>query len=444
MSSSRLSIISEAKKFATDIFRNKVNESITYHNIVHTEDVVAACEKMADYYQLNEEDKAVLFTSGWLHDIGFLRGRSEGHEEEGAKIAVQFLSSQNESPDFIEKVRLAILATKMPQSPSTLVEEILCDADLFHLGTDDFKQKNKLLRKELANTLGEEFSKKQWKKKNAKFLESHHYFTSYAKEKLQPIQNENLQRLKESKDDDGKEEKEIAKEKITENIAEPKVIKTDATSEAEKKSKKEELAEKKEELAEKRRKDQQTDRGISTVFRIMASNHANLSHMADNKAHIMISVNSIILSVVISLLIRHLDEHQNLVVPTIVLVGFCVTATIFAVLATRPNVSKGTFTREDIFHKKTNLLFFGNFHSMQLDDYDWAMKEMMADKDYLYGSIIKDIYYLGVVLAKKYKYLRVSYNIFMIGLVIAMFAFGFVLAYDSLHATASAPMPVIK
>jgi len=416
MNSSRLSIISEAKKFATDIFRNKVSETITYHNIAHTEDVVAACEKMADYYQLNDEDKAVLLTSGWLHDIGFLRGRSEGHEEEGAKIAVQFLSSQNEPPDFTEKVRLAILATKMPQSPSNLIEEILCDADLFHLGTDDFKQKNKLLRKELANTLGEEFSKKQWKKKNAKFLESHHYFTSYAKEKLQPIQNENLQRLKESKDDDGKEEKEIAKEKITENIAEPKDIKTDAASEAEKKSKKEELA-------EKRRKEQQTDRGISTVFRIMASNHANLSHMADNKAHIMISVNSIILSVVISLLIRHLDEHQNLVVPTIVLVGFCVTATIFAVLATRPNVSKGTFTREDIFHKKTNLLFFGNFHSMNLEDYDWAMKEMLADKDYLYASIAKDNYFLGVVLARKYRFLRYAYNIFMYGLIVAIIAF---------------------
>ena len=84
-----------------------------------------------------------------------------------------------------------------------------------------------------------------------------------------------------------------------------------------------------------------------------------------------------------------------------------------------------------ILHKKTNLLFFGNFHSMQIDDYDWAMKEMMADKDYLYRSIIKDIYYLGVVLAKKYKYLRVSYNIFMFGLVVAMFAFGIMLAYDS-------------
>ncbi len=436
MIQSRLIIVSEAKKYATDVFRNKVSESITYHNLVHTEDVVAASEKMADYYQLPDEDKAVLLTAAWFHDTGYKNGKALGHEEESAKIAAQFLKEQNETPDFIEKVRSIILATRMPQTPTNLLEEIICDADLFHLGTDDFKQKNKLLRKELVNLGGEELSKKQWKKKNTHFLESHQYFTSYGREKLQPIQDENLERLKDSKEKEGKEK---------ENIKETPVNKPDESKEEKNNhAPAGERREKKDELIEKRRKEQQTDRGISTVFRIMASNHANLSHMADNKAHIMISVNSIILSVVISLLIRHLDEHQNLVIPTIVLVTFCVTATIFAVLATRPNVSQGTFTREDIHHKKTNLLFFGNFHSMNLEDYDWAMKEMMGDKDYLYGSMIKDIYYLGVVLAKKYKYLRVSYNIFMFGLIISMLAFGIGLAYDAFFAPPPLPMPVIR
>ena len=61
---------------------------------------------------------------------------------------------------------------------------------------------------------------------------------------------------------------------------------------------------------------------------------------------------------------------------------------------------------------------------MDLFDYDWAMREMMADKDYLYGNMIKDIYYLGIVLARKYKLLRISYNIFMFGLITAILAFG--------------------
>jgi hypothetical protein len=86
-------------------------------------------------------------------------------------------------------------------------------------------------------------------------------------------------------------------------------------------------------------------------------------------------------------------------------------------------VTHGTFTQEDIRNKKTNLLFFGNFYRMGLQDYDWAMQEMLNDKNYLYGSIVKDNYFLGVVLAKKYRLLRIAYNIFMYGLIIVMISF---------------------
>jgi hypothetical protein len=96
---------------------------------------------------------------------------------------------------------------------------------------------------------------------------------------------------------------------------------------------------------------------------------------------------------------------------------------VFSILATRPTVTSGKFTKEDIADKKTNLLFFGNFHKMGYADYDWGMTELLADKNYLYSSMIKDTYFLGVVLAKKYKYLRIAYNIFMFGLIAAMIAF---------------------
>ena len=101
----------------------------------------------------------------------------------------------------------------------------------------------------------------------------------------------------------------------------------------------------------------------------------------------------------------------------------CLTTIVFAVLATRPNDTKGRFTHEDILNKETNLLFFGNFHKMKFDDYQWGMKEMLQDADYLYGSMIKDIYFLGAVLGKKYRLLRVSYTIFMFGFVLALLGF---------------------
>jgi hypothetical protein len=102
---------------------------------------------------------------------------------------------------------------------------------------------------------------------------------------------------------------------------------------------------------------------------------------------------------------------------------------IFAILSTRPKVTTGVFTRQDIEDEKVNLLFFGNFYKMPLEEYEWAVNEMMKDKAYLYNSMIKDLYYLGVVLEKKYRLLRITYNIFMIGIIISVIAF--VIAFNS-------------
>jgi hypothetical protein len=181
----------------------------------------------------------------------------------------------------------------------------------------------------------------------------------------------------------------------------------------------------------KEKESKKPTRGVETMFRITSENHMTLSGMADAKANIMISINSIILSILVGILIRKFEEYPNLVIPTLIIVVVCLCAIVFAILATRPNVSSGKFTRSDIMQKRTNLLFFGNFHRMQLDDYMWGMKEMLKDGDYLYGSLIKDIYFLGVVLGKKYRMLRISYTIFMFGFVIAILSFLLAIAFPN-------------
>ena len=160
----------------------------------------------------------------------------------------------------------------------------------------------------------------------------------------------------------------------------------------------------------------------------MAQSHIGLSQMADTKANILISVNAIILSIIISSLFEKLQTDPYLQIPVGIIVIVCILSVVFGILATRPNVSHGTFTRNDIATKKTNLLFFGNFHNMSLDDYNWGMTEMLGDKNYMNTSMIKDNYFLGVVLAKKYRYLRIAYNIFMYGLIAAIIAFAIAFA----------------
>ena len=110
-------------------------------------------------------------------------------------------------------------------------------------------------------------------------------------------------------------------------------------------------------------------------------------------------------------------------IPTYVMLIVNLASIVTAILSTRPNVTSGKFTREDIEQNKTNLLFFGNFHQMQRSDYQWGMNRLMEDGRYLYSSLIDDIFFLGVVLSRKYKWLRISYNIFMYGLALAVFTF---------------------
>ena len=133
------------------------------------------------------------------------------------------------------------------------------------------------------------------------------------------------------------------------------------------------------------------------------------------------------MSIVISSLIPSFNSHPELIWPTFLLLAVCLSALVFAILSTRPKITKGEFTREDIAKRQTNLLFFGNFYNMNLEDFDWGMKEMIQDRDFLYSSMTRDIYFLGKVLAQKYRFLRICYSIFMFGLILVVIAFGLVL-----------------
>lgn len=164
-------------------------------------------------------------------------------------------------------------------------------------------------------------------------------------------------------------------------------------------------------------------RGVETMFKITAGNHQRLSAMADNKAHIMISVNSIILSIVLSVLLKRIEAFPNFLIPVILLLTVNVTTLIFSVLATRPGIAFGVFTKKQVKHKEVNLLFFGNFHHIHLADYTNGMIGMMNDAEFLYKTLIKDMHSQGLVLSKKYHLLRIAYSVFMYGIVISVVAF---------------------
>ena len=124
-----------------------------------------------------------------------------------------------------------------------------------------------------------------------------------------------------------------------------------------------------------------------------------------------------------SVLAKKIAENSYLIIPTALLMIICLTTIVFAILTTKPKITHGIFTREQVTNKEANLLFFGNFHNMSIGDYEAGIREIMYDKDYLYKSMTRDIFFLGKVLAVKYKLLRMGYNTFMYGLIASVLAF---------------------
>jgi predicted metal-dependent HD superfamily phosphohydrolase len=392
--------LAAARHHVTEIFNGNQDLRFVFHNIEHTEDVAEACSLMSDYYKLEDEDRFVLMMAAWFHDTGYTAGQAEGHEEVSIQMLNEFALIHPIDEVLLQRITSAIQATKMPQTPLSQVEKILCDADLMHLSTPDFKAKNQLLRQERENLIGTGIQKKEWQKNNVEFLSGHKYFTEYGQQFLESRKQENLGQIPSKK-----KKKEAKKE---DNIKDAFPYSTEST------------------FKDSNSKDaKNAERGVQTMFRTTSRNHLELSSMADSKSHILISVSSIIITITLSFLVSRLSFYPQYIIPTLILVVICLASVTFAILATRPSISKGKFTEEDIRNKKTNLLFFGNFHQMQLGDYQWGMNQMIKDKEYLYNTMTMDIYFLGVVLAKKYKYLRIAYTIFMWGLIISVIAFAF-------------------
>ena len=398
-------IYKKTEAYVTVMFETEIKPNLIFHTLKHTRYVVVKCAEIAAHYQLTEQDMMVLYVSAWFHDTGYLFTTPAMHEEESVVQLKKFIEPLNLPHDVTYKMEACILSTKNPRRPNGLLEQIINDADTFNLGTNEFKATNKEVYEECK--MGKPaIDLKRFDCSTLDMLKDHQYFTSYCKDLLNDAKKKNLKKL-DKKNKQRKEE--LPAEKISE------IYPSDSLYEVSEKS--------------------GTTKGMQTMLRITSSNHMTLSEMADSKANILISVNAIIISVILSVLLRKLQSDPYLTIPTLIFLTFAVVTIVISIIATRPKVNLGVFNEEDVINKKTNLLFFGNFHKMELLEYERAMKIMMKDADYLYGSLIQDIYYLGTVLGKKYRLIRLAYTVFMVGIVLSVIAF----AVASVHNGSQAP-----
>lgn len=390
-------IVKKASEHVFQLFKDCLPDWAVYHNYDQTVETAEAAEEFAQNSRLSKPDAELVALAAWFGDAG-IAASGDDTGTKSVEIATAFLKQQEYPEDRIAKVAEGIRSMKSHAAPRSVLEEILHDADIIHIGKKKFFKKNDLLRTELELRTGKPVSDVEWLTMSVDFVSKNSFRTKYA-------------------------QMEYARQR-TKNLIELQEQLRDAADQHQQKEKKN---------TEKQEKEKIPVRGIETMLRMMSGNHIHFSSIADHKASMLISTNSLMMTLIVTLYGRGLFEKdpttltsvypRYVIVPIVVLMISALLTIIFAILSTKPKITTGTFTKEDIRAKRANLLFFGNFFNMPVEDYEWGIREMMKDGEYLYGTMIRDIFSLGKVVAKKFEYLRISYLVFMTGLIATIASF---------------------
>lgn len=165
------------------------------------------------------------------------------------------------------------------------------------------------------------------------------------------------------------------------------------------------------------------EKGIETWFRLASRNLYTRRQIVDTKSNILVTVNSIIMSVVLGSLYSRLDQDPHLLWAIGPMILTNITSMSFAIFATRPKIQQGEFSAEEVAKGTAGLMTFDDFYRMPQEAYEEAIGRIMEDRQFLYGTIKKDIHRLGVDLSRRYRLIRMSYDVFLIGVIISVIMF---------------------
>jgi uncharacterized protein len=183
-----------ATQYALVRLERELSPLLVYHSVWHTrDDVVVAAERLADLEGVVGDDRILLLTAAFFHDLGFVEKRI-GHEDVSIRIAREALPPLGYPSHSLDVIEDLIKVTRLPQTPQTLLEEIIADADLDALGRDDYFERNQLLRQELIN-FDIPSTEEEWDEIQLSFLQSHRYFTRTAAELRGPAEQRHIEIL---------------------------------------------------------------------------------------------------------------------------------------------------------------------------------------------------------------------------------------------------------
>ena len=181
------------KEFVINLLNDNLSMFYYYHNYEHTLYVLDKAIEIGQHENCTAKEMELLSAAALWHDTGYINTYA-GHEEESCLLARQYLPEFEFSAEDITRICGMIMATKIPQSPQNKLEEIIADADLEYLGTENAGVKADLFFNELQH-LNPSLTKAEWNQTQISFLQQHHYFTSFCKSNKEPLKAAYLSKL---------------------------------------------------------------------------------------------------------------------------------------------------------------------------------------------------------------------------------------------------------
>ncbi len=370
-------MVDNSRAFLEEYYKTHFpSDRYTYHTWERVLMIENAVCTICEHEACSEEETEVLRLAALFHDVGIHVDR-ENHERASAAAATQFLSENSYEPAKIEQVAALILATQDNAIPKTTLEAIMKDAALSSFAADNYFEVLDGLRQEWEQfDIHHPESDEAFYTLVINLCNSNNYYTDAAT-LLFPKYKSNLKTLKQIR-------KEIRAQDADANVGKPTLNETKSGQMM-----------------------------IKTALR----NHLDLTELADRKASTMLSINSLIITIAIPLMLPRVQDNPYLLFPIVLLLVFCVVSILFATLVTKPVKMSGLTYVSELEQGSGDLFFFGNFFNMPFETYERAMGETLFDDSKLDTMIIRDLYLSGKVLGDKYSQLRFCYMLFLVGIV---------------------------
>ena len=378
-------ILAKAETAVFELFKSNQNSGLLCYNYEMASKLAEYLQEIGDDFPLPHQTMEMLVIAGWFYSTGYLIDY-ERPTEAAVNNVSQFLEREEYPKAKTEKIKDFIRLIEAKKIPINEEQEVFHDAFYALQHGELFLEKSARLQVEQELFQKIILPKDQWTQLQLQNLLNTKFYTAYGKLNFESSLADNIIALRER----------LQKIKKKKNIFDEEELNAFQNLE-----------------------EKVPGRAIQTFFRTNYRNHINLSAIADNKANIMISVNAILLSVLISLMTyKNIAETKPMVLMAVIIFFITgLTSLIFAVLSARPKVTTLNNKTKDKNIIQKNIVFFGNFVHLDLDQYEEAMDAVFRDGELMYGNMVRDLYYLGKVLDKKYRYLTTSYNIFMVGFV---------------------------